>query len=452
MRRLFASAFTLAIPALALWVAFGVFGLELFWLSWGEAFLSFLSFAGVNLGFWGAVGCLRYLTEASPARLAAHPTLRRKTTASIKASEVAAVMAAHNEEAVLGRTLTALRRVLPPQNIYVGSDASTDRTVEIARAHGCYVEDIRPNKGKAGVLEHMIGRFALLDGYKALVFVDADTLLDRDFLKHALPFFDDRKTAALGGHTVSDWPPHAFPRRSLFFMAYRTRLWFLMQVALRYGQSWKYVDVSSIVPGSYGLYRTSVLRRIAIKEPGLLIEDFNMSFQIHQKRLGRIAYHPSVFGIDHEPLSLRDYCRQTERWGIGFWQTVGRRGMWMSWFWLALSIFLLENYISGILLLFLLPLLLYALVIGEANFMLTSDTLSFAIDIHVPLLILGFFLMDYLVTVLIATVKSRPLLLVYGLLFPLMRLVDSFLFLRAIPKAFLMRSSGIWRSPKRTLG
>ncbi|HEV3263874.1 MAG TPA: glycosyltransferase, partial [Gemmataceae bacterium] len=53
------------------------------------------------------------------------------------------IIPAHNEEALIGRTLSALHEFAPalsePYEIIVANDTSTDRTGEIAREHGARV-------------------------------------------------------------------------------------------------------------------------------------------------------------------------------------------------------------------------------------------------------------------------------------------------------------------------
>ncbi|WP_106816283.1 glycosyltransferase [Microbacterium timonense] len=66
---------------------------------------------------------------------------------------VSIVIAAHNEEAVIGSCLDALRRsgVGPDAEIIVSANGCTDRTAEVARTHGAHVID-RPEPGKPGAL------------------------------------------------------------------------------------------------------------------------------------------------------------------------------------------------------------------------------------------------------------------------------------------------------------
>ncbi|MDP3788778.1 MAG: glycosyltransferase, partial [Candidatus Omnitrophota bacterium] len=101
--------------------------------------------------------------------------------------EVAALIPAHNEESGIVHTIESLKCVMPVENIYVASDASTDKTVAIAKAQGVNVLDIWPNKGKAGALAYAIEQFALGKRFKVLMIVDADAEVAIDYLKKGLP-------------------------------------------------------------------------------------------------------------------------------------------------------------------------------------------------------------------------------------------------------------------------
>jgi hypothetical protein len=61
----------------------------------------------------------------------------------------------------------------------------------------------------------------------------------------------------------------------------------------------------------------------------------------------------------------------------------------------------------------------------------------------------GVVLPDYLLTCAVAILERQPRLLLLGLFFPFMRMLDAGIGLYAIPAAWLSRSSGRWKSPAR---
>jgi glycosyltransferase involved in cell wall biosynthesis len=95
------------------------------------------------------------------------------------------IIPAHNEEALLGRTLTALdeaaQKVGEPYEIVVSSDASTDRTDEIALSHGARVVSVAHRQIAA---TRNAGAAAATG--EILIFVDADTMITEAALRAAL--------------------------------------------------------------------------------------------------------------------------------------------------------------------------------------------------------------------------------------------------------------------------
>jgi cellulose synthase/poly-beta-1,6-N-acetylglucosamine synthase-like glycosyltransferase len=285
--------------------------------------------------------------------------------------------------------------------------------------------------------------YKLLTRYKALIINDADVEIDKNYLKKALPFFKDKKVAAVAPHGVTRWRNYGLWQT--LFIAYRIRLWRVIQIGMRFGQTWKFTNVTFIVPGSLSFYRTSVLKKLEIDAPNLIIEDFNMTFELHKKKLGRIAYSPSIFGIHQDPYSLKDYVKQVRRWELGFWQTVRRNGIWPSLFWFSTGAFILELSIFAAFLLSV-PILLIWFALNSfqpLNVPLVATRLTI-IDLAI-----GLFAMDYLTTIIAVIAEKKPLLLLYGPGFIFLRYIDAFIHLYTLPLAFIVKSKGTWASPKR---
>ncbi|MFG2131909.1 glycosyltransferase family 2 protein [Streptomyces sp. NPDC048751] len=86
---------------------------------------------------------------------------------------IACVVPCHNEEAAVGKVVCDLRAALPEADIYVYDNASTDRTVEVAREAGAIVRQ-EPRKGKGNVIRRA---FADVDA-DAVLIVDGDDTYD----------------------------------------------------------------------------------------------------------------------------------------------------------------------------------------------------------------------------------------------------------------------------------
>lgn len=404
-------------------------------------FLSLLTLIGYNAFFWLIMGIIRIIYEKREEPK--ERIKRRLTPTPFTLVDIAALIPAHNEEKSIRRTINALLKVLPRKNIYVASDRSTDSTVKIARELGVRCLAIRRNMGKAKALVHTMRTYGLLKKYKAVLINDADSTIDPRYLPQALQAFRDEGVAAVTPHGVTMAKRYSF--REMFYISYRIRLWRVIQYLMRYGQTWKFANVSFIIPGSYSIYRTRVLKKLKIDAPGLVIEDFNMTFEVHKKRLGRIAYLPNVYGIHQDPYTLFDYIKQVKRWNIGFFQTVKRNGVWPSLFWIATGSFLLEMTLFALFLV-LSPLLILQFVVNGFE-PITIPYLYARLGFFD--LMIGIFLMDYVQTIFVAIFEKKPSLLFYGFGFIFLRYIDGLIYLYSIPKAFLTSSSGVWKSPKR---
>lgn len=225
------------------------------------------------------------------------------------------------------------------------------------------------------------------------------------------------------------------------------------QLFVKYGQTSKWTNVTPIVPGFASLYRSAVLPHIDIDAPGLIIEDFNMTFELHHRRLGKIGFVPGASAYTQDPDRLGDYVKQVSRWSLGFWQTVRRHGFWWSGFSLALALLVCELLVSSALLL-LLPLyilvnVMTALLGTPTPLVQTPVPTVFSQQLTLQLLLVAFVLPDYLVTCFCATVERQPRVLVYGLASIPLRLVDAVVSLRALVQAWRRSSSGTWVSPAR---
>jgi len=397
---------------------------------------------GVNFTIWGIVGLFRVADEGVSRR---RPPPRQR----VRTADVGVLIAAHNEQLVIGSTLASLARLIRRGNIHVVSDGSTDDTVALARAAGVHVVETPTNLGKASALRFGIEHFSMLGRFRAVMVLDADTQLDRDYFRVALPLFDDPRVAAVAGCAHTRWQRQL----GLFgnvVVAHRQRIYVLTQLLLKYGQTWRGISATHIVPGFASIYRTRALRHIDINPPGLVIEDFNMTFEVHAKRLGRVAFHPDARAYTQDPAHYRDYVRQTRRWALGLWQTIRRTRPGRATFAGALALMLLELVTSSVLFL-LLPLLIIslavvALVPGAATVPYLGDLPSV---VSFRDLALGVALPDYLLTCAVAVLERRARFLLTGLLSLPMRVTDAAVALYALPRAWLDRSTGRWVSPTR---
>jgi biofilm PGA synthesis N-glycosyltransferase PgaC len=424
---------------------------------------------GTNFALWGTIGLLRAVHTAL-----CRPVERRKDVPAVRTVEVgrkpnrvrverptqltvadvAVLIPAHNEESVIVESIKAITALVPLRNVHVVSDGSTDRTIELARKCGVHVISTSANVGKAGALQEAFRRFRIVERFKAVMLLDADTQVDPQYFQAALPFFSDPEVVALAGCVQNRWEHQGLGWFGKLVALHRARIYLTTQFLLKYGQTWRHCNATHIVPGFASIYRTDVLPLIDVNPPGLVIEDFNMTFEVYQKRLGKVAFTPRVVARTQDPGTFKDYVRQCRRWALGLWQTVRRHPPRLNLFSAMLGLLILELLSSSIMLL-LLPLVVLVLFLPE----LFGEVLAIApvagaygfvsAYVNTESLLYGVVLPDLGMTCVVALVLRQPRYLIFGWFFLLMRVLDAAIGLAALPAAYLSHSTGRWRSPSR---
>lgn len=132
------------------------------------------------------------------------------------------IIPAHDEAAVIGRTLDSIRRAardLPAlqYEVIVADDASTDDTANISRARGASV--VRHERRQISATRNLGARAATGD---ALIFIDADTQVTTPVLRETM---DLLRAGNAGGGAIPDFdgalPRHARIILPVFLAAFR---------------------------------------------------------------------------------------------------------------------------------------------------------------------------------------------------------------------------------------
>ncbi|MER5390648.1 glycosyltransferase family 2 protein [Saccharopolyspora sp. NPDC002686] len=414
---------------------------------------------GANFALWGVIGLLRLLDSSAQRwrdRRSADDSVvdLNRFQGGLDVDDVAVLMPAHNEEAVIVDSIAAITALVPAENVHVVSDGSTDRTVELARECGVQVISTARNVGKAGALKEAIRRFALVERYPVVMLLDADTHVQPGYFDAALRLFDDPEVVAVAGCVKTTWRGRGLGAIGKLVAFHRQRIYTMTQYLLKFGQTWRRTNATHIVPGFASLYRTEVLPRIEVNPPGLVIEDFNMTFEVYQKRLGKVGFTPAAVAATQDPGTLKDYVKQCKRWALGLWQTVRLHPPRANLFTAMLALLLLEMLTSSVLLVVLpvvlVALLLPALLPGLLDVPVLGEAHQFVSGFATPsALLFGVLIPDLALTCIVALLQRQPRYLLVGLLFLPLRVLDAAIALYAIPGAWLTKSSGRWRSPDR---
>jgi cellulose synthase/poly-beta-1,6-N-acetylglucosamine synthase-like glycosyltransferase len=156
----------------------------------------------LEIAFWTAVALLVHTHLAYPLSLWAIARLRRRAPADDSAArhdpEVSLIVAAHDEQEVIGRKVhNALGLDYPRERLelIVASDGSSDRTVELARAAGADIVLELPRAGKVAAQNTAVERAR----GELLAFSDANTLWAPDAMRHLVASFADPRVGYVCG-------------------------------------------------------------------------------------------------------------------------------------------------------------------------------------------------------------------------------------------------------------
>jgi cellulose synthase/poly-beta-1,6-N-acetylglucosamine synthase-like glycosyltransferase len=296
--------------------------------------------------------------------------------------KVSVIIPVRNEEAILEGCLASLDGLDYPKDrleVIVSDGMSTDRSAEIARSHGATVienQKVTVSPGRNIAFAHSSGDI--------VAFTDADCIVDRDWIRNSIKYFDDESVGCVGGPNL---PP---PDESDFGNA----VGFVFDQPLfaagsYYARRLDHVREVPSIGGCNAVYRREALRKVMpIDESLLTCDDTELNRRLMDEGY-RLLYTPDVFVLHYRRPNPRKLFRQMYRYAIGRLQ-VGKRDRRM----INLTHILVGLSIPiGMLLLLLSPvaflwvLLLYFSVLGVYTAKAWVETKSFGISIRVPAVI-----------------------------------------------------------------
>jgi cellulose synthase/poly-beta-1,6-N-acetylglucosamine synthase-like glycosyltransferase len=228
------------------------------------------------------------------------------------ANRFAIVVAAHNEEKVIGNIVRNLKELDYPADMYdifVVADNCTDSTAEIAGQNGAIVFERSDSikRGKGFAMEWMFDKLFKMDKqYDAVCIFDADNLVSQNFLKEM------NKHLCKGHKVVQGYLDSKNPFDSVISGSYAITYWLsnrLFQLA-RYR-----LGLSVTIGGTGFVVATDVLKEIGWGAT-CLTEDLEFTIKLILK--GKKVYwaHDAVV-YDEKPITLAQSWRQRKRWMQG---------------------------------------------------------------------------------------------------------------------------------------
>ncbi|MCX7928639.1 MAG: glycosyltransferase family 2 protein [Patescibacteria group bacterium] len=348
--------------------------------------------------------------------------------------KLAVLIPAYNEEKVLPNTLACLVKQVHFSDIYVISDQSTDATEEIARSFNVNVLRNKVRSGKTLGIENGLKHFKIFARYEYVMILDADTYPCDNFFNYIFEKFKKNKNVAcVCGQVLTQ-------DEANIFVYYRSLAYFVWQNLFKNILS--HFNAISIAPGTATVYKTSVLMKIRL-DPKIFIEDFDMTYQVHRKKLGRILYAYEAKVVTQDPDNLRDYIKQLTRWQIGQYQTMRKHKVPSRLESLDISVVTL--ILVDILHIFLILIIIPAVIAYYKFFRVInlSDPLFLSIFLDMWIFI-GMGIMHFLTT------RSFAILLLSPFLW-LLQYLNIYTTIKALYLTFFAEVYGTWTSPSRRI-
>jgi cellulose synthase/poly-beta-1,6-N-acetylglucosamine synthase-like glycosyltransferase len=248
-----------------------------------------------------------------PLLLEAGRKARSVVKRATRKKKLALLLPGHNEELIVATTIaSAIKAGQPLEDIYVVDDGSEDNTRREALKMLPRRNVLSKEKGgKARAVLSGIEHFKIEERYTWLHVADADSVFCPDYFRMYKRKLDAHKYAVAVGFVQS--------LRGNWISRYRAFTYTYSQQVLRRVQSW--FGMISVFPGPITCFRTDIIKHLDFTANSMT-EDFDLTLQVHRKKLGKIRYIPEAINYTQDPQSLRDFIKQNLRWQRGFFQGV----------------------------------------------------------------------------------------------------------------------------------
>jgi cellulose synthase/poly-beta-1,6-N-acetylglucosamine synthase-like glycosyltransferase len=227
------------------------------------------------------------------------------------------VIPAHNEAMVIGKTLESIKRLNYPKEFYetfVVADNCNDETAQVARHHGvnCIERKDAERKGKGFALQWAFERLKegkCIDTYDAFIIIDADTIVDSNFLASMDYRIAKGELAIQGYYDVIN--PDVSPMASLSYLG------FVLSRNLRYkGRS--RIGWASNLLGNGMCFAKEVINRYGWNATSI-VEDVEYAVTLLLNGV-RVSFAPEAKIFAEIPTTFKDSKIQRSRWDIGKFQ------------------------------------------------------------------------------------------------------------------------------------
>jgi len=233
---------------------------------------------------------------------------KRKEEKLKRTPSITFVVPAYNEENHLKGSVDSVMKLDYPKNkikIIIVDDGSSDNTLNIAKALSKKYKRIKvlhkKNEGKATALNYGIKMVKT----ELTALLDADTILQRDILKKAIPYLQDKKTMTVMCRLV--------PSNKHGFLAKVQEVEYAIVSFFR--KLLSSISVLTIAP-AFSIYKTKFFHKYGYFDKDNITEDFEMTLRVQSHNYD-VACVLDSYASTIVPTTFNQLKRQRVRWNYG---------------------------------------------------------------------------------------------------------------------------------------
>jgi cellulose synthase/poly-beta-1,6-N-acetylglucosamine synthase-like glycosyltransferase len=194
-----------------------------------------------------------------------------------------------------------------PDKIIVVNDGSTDRTLQILKSFGdrITVVDLKKNTGNKSKAQEIGLRKINTDFF---ITTDADTCLDRNFIREMEKSFRDETISAVSGFVES--------KKCNWITNVREINYLVGQTVYKKAQS--KINAIFVLVGCGSAFRTNDFKDIVTFDHDNITEDLDFTYKLKLADKKILLQNKAIIHTQ-DPNNLRSYFKQLYRWHSGGW-------------------------------------------------------------------------------------------------------------------------------------
>lgn len=221
---------------------------------------------------------------------------------------ISILIPAYNEEKGIRKTINScLNQTRKPDKIIVVNDGSTDNTLNILKSFKDKIKviNLEKNTGNKSKAQEIGLRYI-----KTEIFIttDADTRLDKNFVKEIEKSFKDKKISAVCGYVKSEKNNWITNVREINYVIGQTI----------YKRAQAYINALFVLAGCASAFRTKDFKKLITFEHDNITEDLDFTYKFKLK-YKKIIFEKRAIVYTQDPNTLKSFFKQTYRWYSGGW-------------------------------------------------------------------------------------------------------------------------------------